>query len=158
MARDSMVLFRSMADALRKLEPLDFYCVMYMLIDYAMDDIEPEPVDATLEALWMAFKPLIDANKRRYDAQVENGKKGGRPKKVTIGFENKNPTKPNKTQINPNKPNKTQTNQSKTLNDKCEMINDLYNTSSSCACAREEETFHLPDDVYAKIMAKMHRG
>ena len=133
MVRDSMVLFRSMTDALRRLEPLDFYFMMYVIIDYAMDDVEPEFNDTTLEALWLAFKPLIDANKRRYEAQVENGKKGGRPKKETIGFADKNPNKPNETQINPIKPNETQV-KPYMRNEKCNMRNEkgeMINDTSS---------------------------
>lgn len=163
MKRDSMIFFRSMADSLRKLEPLDFMLMMLGIIDYAMDDVEPEFSNPLFEALWVSFKPQIDANKRKFDAQVENGKKGGRPKKpmvsepITIGFENKNPTKPKKTQENPNKPNETQP-KPYMRNEICEMRNVLNNTSSSCACAREKDengSHFLPDDVYEKIMNKV---
>lgn len=126
--RDSMVLFRSMTDALRELEPMEFYSMMFGIIDYAMDDIEPE-FPTTLEmALWQIIKPQIDANKRKFEAQVENGRKGGRPKKQT------------ETQENPIKPNKTQKKPTKTLYEKCDMRNEIcvpINPSSSCACARE---------------------
>lgn len=150
MKRDSMVLFRSMTDALRKLEPVDFMLMMMCIIDYAMDDVEPELTNPMMDALWSSFKPQIDANKRKFQAQVENGKKGGRPK---------NPNKPNETQKNPKKPSETQV-KPYMRNEKCEMRNVLNNTSSSGACAREEEkkTYFISDETYEKIMAKMHRG
>ena len=149
MVRASMVIFRSMVDALRGLEPIEFYSVMLGMIDYAMDDIEPE-FPTTLEtALFLSFKSQIDANKRKFEAQVENGKKGGRPKK-------ENPTKPKETQENPTKPNKTQV-KPYMRNEKGDMRNEIDNTSSSSR-ARETESFHIPDDIYEKIMAKMHRG
>ena len=122
MTRDSMVVFRSMSESLRKLEPLDFMIMILAMFDYAMDDIEPDFDNSTLEALWFAFKPQIDANKRKYEAQVENGKKGGRPRK------------PKETQENPKKAKITQA-KPYMLNDKCKMINVLNNPSSSCACA-----------------------
>lgn len=129
MKRDSMVLFRSITDSIRKLEPLDFMTMMISIFDYAMDDVEPGFDNPTLEALWFAFKPQIDANKRKFEAQVENGRKGGRPKK------------PTETQENPRKPNKTQRKPSKTLYEKCDMRNEIcvpIHPSSSCASAHGE--------------------
>ena len=133
MTRDSMVLFRSMTNSLRKLEPDDFMLIMLSIVDYSMDDIEPEFNDVTLGALWEAFRPQIDANKRKFEAQLENGKKGGRPKK------------PKETQENPIKPNETQT-KPYMRNEKCEMGNVLIAPSSSRAYARGGEM--NPDDDY----------
>ena len=132
MKRDSMVLFRSMSESLRKLEPDAFMLMMLSIFDYAMDDVEPDFGNANLEALWFAFKPQIDANKRKFDAQVENGRKGGRPRK------------PKETQENPKKPKITHINPTQTLYEKWEMRNgkcSVKDTSSSCACAREDDEF-----------------
>ena len=149
MKRDSMVLFRSITDALRELEPIEFYAMMISIIDYAMDDIEPEFQTALETALWQIIKPQIDANKRKFEAQVENGRKGGRPK---------NPTE---TQQNPTKPKITQKKPPKTLYEKCDMRNEIcvsINPSSSCACTREsEEEFDPLIESYADFM-KRRRG
>ena len=152
MKRDSMVLFRSMTDALRKLEPVDFMMLMMCIIDYAMDDVEPEFTNPMMDALWSSFKPQIDANKRKFQAQVENGKKRWKTKNSQ--------NEPNLAKVSQENPKKTSETQVKPYmrNEKCEMRNVLNNTSSSCACAREEDSFHIPDDVYEKIMEKMHRG
>ena len=128
MKRDSMVLFRSMTEALRRLEPLDFMLMVLSITDYAMDDIEPEFSNPTLEALWFSFKPQIDANKRKFEAQLENGKKGGRPRKPKETQEN--PTKPKETQVKPYM-----------RNEKGEMRNVLIPSSSSYAHEDENHLF-----------------
>jgi len=57
--------------------------------------------DVLVEALWLNMEPNIQRMNNKYMASVENGKKGGRPRKKT-----NNPTKPNN---NLNKPNHNQT-------------------------------------------------
>ena len=138
MSKDSMVFYRSVSEALEELDGEDYKTVMMAIFSYAYDGVIPELESPTNRMAWKFVKPQVDACVRKYEAQVSNGQKGGRPKKTQ-----ENPTE---TQNNPTKPKRNQT---KTLNDKCEMINDKcfpINPSSSRAYARGGEM--NPDDDY----------
>lgn len=119
MAKDSMIIYRSIAEALSELPSDEYKTMMSAVFGYAFDDILPEFGDAACRMAWRLIKPQLDACVRKYQAQVDNGQKGGRPKTQ------QNPTKPNE---NPNKPNGNPT---ETLNDKCKMINDKCINKSS---------------------------
>ena len=94
--RDSFVFYKSFYEAVKKLPDgfqLDFYNA---LTEYMFNDniIEMPPV---VEAMFLLVKPAVESACRRYDASVENGKKGGRPKKP-----NNNLNKPNNNLKKPN--------------------------------------------------------
>ena len=107
--RDSFVFYRSFHNALSKLSDADRLAAYDALVEYGLDGLED--AEGVSAAILEAFKPLIDANNRRY----ENGKKGGRPTS-----ENQDETKP--------KPNHNQTiiteEPNHNLNEKCEMRNE----------------------------------
>lgn len=89
MSSKGFVFMESYYDAMEELEPEDRHALLDAILDYVFRDKEPdlEPMQR------MAFKlirPNIDASLARYSANVENGKKGGRPKGA------KNPTKTQK--------------------------------------------------------------
>ena len=111
MAKDSMIFYRSIANALAELDADTYKKMMMGVFAYAFDGIEPDVKEGVEKMAWIFIKPQIDACVRRYENQCENGKKGGRPKTQ------KNP---NKTQTKPNG------NPSKTLND---TDTDTYNDS-----------------------------
>jgi hypothetical protein len=82
---DSFVMYRSYIEAARKL-PVDKQLSFYnWLIDFALDDIEPDFSAESPEmrfALDLAFgqiKESVSASIKRYKSSVENGKKGGNP-------------------------------------------------------------------------------
>ena len=105
MTRDSFVFYRSFKNAISKLNDADRLAAYDALIEYGLDGLEnAEGVSA---ALLEAFKPLMDANNRKY----ENGKKGGRPKKE------ENPEETT------GEPNENQTETKPKLNVKCERLN-----------------------------------
>ena len=76
--RDSVVFYRSFYEAVRELPPEDFKKSVCAIMNYGLDDKEPETsgIEKTIHLL---TKPQIDANNRRY----QNGKKGGRPQKYS---------------------------------------------------------------------------
>ena len=87
--RDSMVFYKSFADALDILPPEEYKKTVQAILEYAMDDIEPD-LDGVGKSLFTIARPLIDANNKKYS----NGKTGGRPQKAkqkTSGFENEKP-------------------------------------------------------------------
>lgn len=84
--RESVVFYRSFANAIRDLPPDQFKACAMAIINYGLNGIEPEGNGIEKTVFCMA-KPQIDANNRRY----ENGTKGGRPKTK----QNLDITKPN---------------------------------------------------------------
>lgn len=106
--RDSMVIYRSIYEAMKKAKTAELKAKIIMAImAYGFDGEEYTDDDPTVSIVFDLVKPQIDANNRRY----ENGKRGGRPKKAG--------QKPNETQENPEnqagylgideKPNQNQT-------------------------------------------------
>lgn len=95
--RDSLVFYRSFAEAAKYLPDEERLQFFDSLVAYALDGVEPELVGSAA-GMFLLVRPQIDANNRKY----ENGKKGGRPTNESIGdTENLNETKP--------KPNHNQT-------------------------------------------------
>ena len=68
--RDSISIYRTQADAIRKLDPEDFKEVMLAIFDYGMDGKQPECTGTPL-VVFQLIKPLIDKNNTNY----ENAKK-----------------------------------------------------------------------------------
>ena len=82
---DSFVIYRSYIETARKL-PADKQLSFYnWLIDFALDDIEPdfsaEPPEMqfALDVVFGQIKASVSASISRYEACIENGKKGGNP-------------------------------------------------------------------------------
>ena len=81
MIRDTMVYYRSFRESLRELPPDLYKVVSETIFDYAFEGIAPgADSNAVAKALFIAIKPIIDNAHNRYDACVENGRKGGAPK------------------------------------------------------------------------------
>lgn len=91
--RKGFVFQPSFADALRLLDDADRLAAYDALVAYAIDGVDPPA--GTAGAIVALMRPLLDANAAKYDAAVENGKKGGRPRKEnpkeTSGKPNGNP-------------------------------------------------------------------
>lgn len=79
----------------------DLGAVIRALMAYVETGEEVQNLSPVCELALRILKAKVDRDTKKYSAQLENGKKGGRPK---------NPNKPNETQINPNEPNETQAN------------------------------------------------
>jgi len=81
MSRDTMVYYRSFRESLRELPPDLYKVVSETIFDYAFEGIAPgADSNAVAKALFIAIKPVIDNAHNRYDACVENGRKGGAPR------------------------------------------------------------------------------
>ena len=66
MTRDSALIYRSQAEAMRNLPPDQFKNAMLAVLDYSMDGIEPDNTDPVVYAVWMMSKPLIDKRNKNY--------------------------------------------------------------------------------------------
>lgn len=90
--RDSLIFYSSFAKAIKRLPDAEQLKALWAIIDYGLDDTEPEDDGGTYMSIFDMAKPQIDANiKRKAD-----GAKGGRPAKnnnmkKTNGYEDKKP-------------------------------------------------------------------
>lgn len=75
--RDSMVLYRSFAEAMDELPAEQYKEAMQAITKYAMDGVEPD-CTGVVKAIFLMAKPQIDVNNKRY----ENGKRGGRQRQT----------------------------------------------------------------------------
>lgn len=120
------MLYRTQYEAMKGLQPEQFKAAFTAIMEYALDDIEPDS-DPVSVAMWMLCKPLIDKNNRNY----ANGKKS----RATTGSdlepnEERTTTEPgatcNRTTTEP-QPNgerlATEPGATRTPNDKCKRLN-----------------------------------
>ena len=111
--RDVFSFFWSFKDAIMGLENEKEKLAIYeALTDYAFLGIEPTDLTPICKIIWKLIKPNIDSSIRRYDACVNNGKKGaeygslgGRPKnkKATKKTPEETPEETPKKPLNKNK-------------------------------------------------------
>ncbi|MBQ8473151.1 MAG: hypothetical protein IJ501_06580 [Bacilli bacterium] len=80
--KDSFVFYKSFFDALQDLKDKDRLKVYDAICNLALND-EDTKLSGIAKTIFTLIKPQVLANKKRY----ENGKKGGRPKKETNGFQ-----------------------------------------------------------------------
>ena len=93
MTRDGFVFYRSFYEALCCLDKEQQAEAFKAVAEYALNGIEVE-LDGAAKGIFLAIKPQIDANNKRYMNGIkgaEYGKLGGRPKKNPIGVIDKNP-------------------------------------------------------------------
>ena len=87
--RDSVVFYRSFWEAIKKLPDPDKLEALTAIIEYGLNETEPE-TDGVAAAMFLMAKPQIDANNKRY----QNGTKGGRPITKPEPNNNQSITKP----------------------------------------------------------------
>lgn len=78
--RNSFIFYSSYYDAISELPEDEQGLIYKAIIDYAIAKKEPHNLTPACRMCFKLIKPTIDAALSRYDASVENGKKGGAPK------------------------------------------------------------------------------
>ena len=97
--KETFVMYKSYIDAVNKLpEDKDKLELLLGICNYSMTGVEPIFNSFIAEAIFIAIKPSISNAKSRYQASVDNGKKGGAPK----GNNNAKKKQPKTTQEQPN--------------------------------------------------------
>ena len=77
--RDSFVFYRSFAEVISMIpDAEDQMALLNALIEYGLDGTEPD-LQYPLSAMFKQMTSSIAGAQRRYQANVENGKKGGNP-------------------------------------------------------------------------------
>lgn len=74
--------------------------VVYAIVKYGITGKLPSNLPQSFKMIFPAIKPIIDSTIKKYNAQIENGKKGGRPK--TKSSLEKPKQNPNESQLKPN--------------------------------------------------------
>lgn len=90
---NSVVFFKSYYDSIILLSKDNQIEIYNTIFKYAFNGIIPNELSNEVKSLFLLMKPNIDSSLRRYKSSVENGKKGGRPKKETQEQPNTNLTK-----------------------------------------------------------------
>lgn len=85
------MMLPSYYDAIRPLPDEQRLALYDAIMDYAFGGKEPEDLSPILKGYFVLLRPNIDSSAKRYAASVENGKKGGRPKKEPGKKAGKNP-------------------------------------------------------------------
>lgn len=87
--RDSVVIYRSLYEALKGVNERSYKKVMQAILGYAMDGKEPNLTGLEMTVFLIA-KPQIDANNIKYEngkKGAQSGAKGGRPKKELDSYD-----------------------------------------------------------------------
>lgn len=71
--RDGFVFYRSFYEAIKSLPAEQFKECATAIMEYGLNDQEPQQAEGISNAVFILVKPQIDANNKRF----ENGKKGG---------------------------------------------------------------------------------
>jgi hypothetical protein len=96
------VFHKSYWDAISNLPDEVSKCkVIESICNYVFSNIEPE-LTGIENSIWILIKPTLDSSTKRYKASVENGKKGGRPKKTQEKPNNNLTETQDKSQVKPN--------------------------------------------------------
>ena len=174
--RDAFSFFWSFKDAIMGLEDEKEKLAIYeALTDYAFLGIEPTDLTPICKIIWKLVKPNIDSSIKRYDACVNNGKKGaeygslgGRPKNKKTPKETPEET-PHETpqetpeespKETPKKPLNKNKDKNKDKNNKKEILSSdsiKKNAASAATLKRKEDFYHslFPyADKYGKEMLR----
>ncbi len=133
MNKESFIFYKSFFESIEEIENPETKSKAYKTIaQYALFGQEPtKESEEIIRVIFKQIKPLIDISNNRYNACVENGKKGGRPKKIKN--QTKTKEKPNDNQsITKAKPKENQTlNQSETRPKPNPNLNDNVNDNDN---------------------------
>lgn len=124
--RDSIVFYRSYYEIIKELPDEQKLKVYEAIFEYGLNENEIE-LDGLIKAIFNLAKPNIDSANARYTASIENGKKGGRPKKENL-------EKPK------NNLKTTQKQPKNNLNDNVNVnVNDNYNVNDNVVVKEKEK-------------------
>lgn len=125
-------MFKNWFEAIEAL-PEDFQLECFKAVSkYGLSGEIPDDISPVTKALLISFSIGMENNIARYHASVENGKKGGRPRKEP-STENENLEKPRKTQQNLEEPTHN-------LNVNVNVNDNVYIEENTLSSVKEDET------------------
>ena len=134
--RESFVFYKSFYEAIEKLPQKYGYELYRVICQYSLNGEVPE-MSGIAEAMFTLMKANIDATEKKYISAIENGKKGGRPKKEAEEQEPKTEIKskdnPSETESQPkdNLNDNVNVNVNDTIHDTADENVDLITAESS---------------------------
>ena len=154
---NNFVFFPSFFECVNNAPESERADIVYCIVQYGIYGKVPKKTTQSFKMIFPAIKPIIDASVKRYNSQVENGKKGGRPKKDKNPNETQLKPKENpiKTQSEPNtNPKRTEHKPNQNLNkekDKDKEKNkDIKEEDHHQKEINKEKDFDVDDDVEMK--------
>ena len=133
MPKNSFIFYRSFSECLKSLPDKERLILYNSIIDYALDEIEPN-LDGCLKGMFALIKPQLDANIRRW----KNGCKGGAP----VG--NQNATKNNQ-EITKKQPKTTNVQPNDNVNDNVNVNHNVNDNKKVSTCVdRKKKIFSTP--------------
>ena len=131
---DSFIFLRSYYDAAKYLEEDDRASFLAAICGYVFEEKNPlEVLENHTKGFWILIKPSLDKSLASYKSKIDNGKKGGRPKKTEsidsegIRSDLKTELKPKRNRIKTEKKAKQNLNNTNTNNNT--NINSNYNSN-----------------------------
>lgn len=132
--RDSFVILKNWAEAISAL-PEEYQLETYKaLMQYGLNGEIPQDISPVANAMLISFSKGMENNILRYNASVENGKLGGRPKK------SENLEEPKITQQNLEKPSETQPNLDEPNHNLNVNVNDNVNDINNKVVVNKQST------------------
>lgn len=93
--KNSVVFYQSFYEAIKNIPPEEQLKLYNAIFEYSFTENEIKLEDGIAKAMFILMKPNIDSANARYNASVENGKLGGRPKSEPKNNLEITQTKPN---------------------------------------------------------------
>ncbi len=125
MARDSFIFYRSYYEAMSGLKDKDKLQLYNAISELSLNNNDIK-LTGICKNIFTAIKPQILANSERY----ENGRKGGRPKKETTGFEKEKTTGFEKEKPNNNVNENVNVNKKENIKEKLTASEDKSSSAS----------------------------
>ena len=159
--RDSFIIVKNWAEAIEALPEENQLETYKALVQYGITGKIPEGISKICNAMLISFSKEMEYNIARYNASVENGKKGGRPSKNKQEIEEtqENPDEPSKTQDNPDitqdNPDITQDNQDITLYDNVYVyVNKLVKENKNNKLINISARAHTREEIFDYLKEK----
>jgi hypothetical protein len=80
-------ILRSYYDAIKKLDDASIALMFKSIMEFGLDDVEPNFDSPMLEMAWTLIKPNLESGKNYDKSKVENGSKGGKAKAIKAQLE-----------------------------------------------------------------------
>lgn len=105
MERNTFIFYKSFLDSINELTDDLQFELFKAIANYGIYGEIQSDASPVCKALMVSFKPVIDSANKSYDTKVENGRRGGRPKKSEHQqeIENRNETEKNRIKTEKNR-------------------------------------------------------
>lgn len=80
--KSGFVFMASYYEAMRLLPEDERHALLDAMMEYVFEGVLPEGLPPGAQLAFTLIRPNIDASVAKYTASVENGKKGGRPRRT----------------------------------------------------------------------------